>query len=175
MRRVLRQPGLDIRGIGAVAPVAGQEVDLDAPARRHLPPQGGEMAGLDHQYLVAGRERVDDRGLPGARARGRKDEDRSGCLEDFPAAFENRLRQFGKSRTAVIDHRHVHGPEHAIRNGARAGNLKEMASLMLGHGFLRFPERQLLPPYCIQFQRDQLNFAFNFRSTIGPPRIMVRP
>jgi hypothetical protein len=146
MRGVLRELGLDRGGIGAVAPVAGHEVHLDTPARRHLPPQGGEMAGLDHQHLVARRERVDDRGLPGARPRGREDDDRPGRLEDFASAFENRLCQVGKGRAAVIDDRHVHGPEHAVRNGARAGNLKEMASLMRGHDFLRSPTRQLVTP-----------------------------
>ena len=52
---ILRQPGLDRRGVGAVAPIARHEVDLDAPACRHVSPQRGEMAGLDHQHLVARR------------------------------------------------------------------------------------------------------------------------
>src|ERR1700682_6605719 len=102
------------------------------------------MAGLYHQYLVARRERVDDRGFPGASARGRKNDDRSGGLEDFLAAFENHLCQFGKCRTAVVDHRHVHGPEHAIGDRARTGNLKKVASLMLRHDFLHSAEWQLL-------------------------------
>ena len=59
--------GLELGRIGAAAPVAGNEIDLDAPAPGHVVPQRREMAGLDHQHLVAGRERVDDRRLPRAR------------------------------------------------------------------------------------------------------------
>ena len=57
-------------GVGAVAPVAGHELDLQAEPLGQLVPQRGEMAGLEHQHPVAGRERVDERGLPGAGARG---------------------------------------------------------------------------------------------------------
>jgi hypothetical protein len=93
------------------------------------------MAGLHHQHLVARRQRIDDRRLPGAGAGGRKNDDRAGSLEDFLAAFENRFAELGKRLAAVVDDRHVHGAEHPIRHRARAGNLQKMASLMR-HGFL---------------------------------------
>ena len=134
--RILRQLRLDRGGVGAVAPVARHEIHLDAPARRHLPPQRGEMAGLDHQDLVARRQRVDDRRFPGAGARRGKNDDRAGGLEDLLAAFEHRLGELGELRAAVVDDRHVHGAEHAIRHRAGAGNLQKMASLVLRHGFL---------------------------------------
>ena len=58
-------------------------------------------------------------------------------LEDLLAALEHRLAECGELGAAVVDDRHVHGAEHPVRHRARAGNLQEMASLMLCHGFPR--------------------------------------
>ena len=69
VRGIVREPGFDLRGVGATTPIAGNEIDLDPEARRHLTPQGREVTGLHHQHLVARRQRVDDCGLPGARPR----------------------------------------------------------------------------------------------------------
>ena len=43
-----------------------------------------KLSSLEHQHLVAGRERIDQRRLPGPRTRGRKD-------KDMPFGLENRL------------------------------------------------------------------------------------
>ena len=51
----------------------------------------------------------------------------------------------------MVDDRHVHGAEHAIRHRTRTWNLQKMASLMLGHGIPRSNRET----YCIQF--DGLN------------------
>ena len=48
------------------------------------------MAGLEHQHLVAGRQRVDQRRFPGAGARGGIDHHRAGGLEDALHAGEHR-------------------------------------------------------------------------------------
>ena len=70
----------------------GSSASLPAPARnsvarpeprRHLLPQRGEVAGLEHQHAVARAQRVDQRRLPGAGARGRIDDDRMAGLEDL--------------------------------------------------------------------------------------------
>ena len=53
---------------------------------------------------------------------------------------------------AVVDHRHVHGAEHAIRHRARAWDVQEMTPLVLGHGFSR-SGRPPVAQYCIQFYR----------------------
>ena len=47
-----------------------------------LLPQRGEVAGLDHQHLVAGRQRVDDRRLPRAGSRRGEDDHRARGLEN---------------------------------------------------------------------------------------------
>ncbi len=75
MHFVLRELLFNRRGVGAAAPVAGQEIDLDAPALGHVVPERGKMPGLDHQNPVARRQRVDDGGLPGTGA-GRRERSR---------------------------------------------------------------------------------------------------
>ena len=55
MLAVLVQALLHGLGIGAGAPVPGHEVDIKPQAFGQVPPQDGELAGLEHQDLVAGR------------------------------------------------------------------------------------------------------------------------
>ena len=129
MHFVLRQLLFDRRGIGAAAPVAGQEIDLDAPAPGHVVPERGEMPGLDHQDPVARRQRVDDCGLPGAGAGRREDHDRPGGLEDAFAALQHGAAERRELGAAVVDDGHVHRTEDAIRDRARPWNLQKMPSL----------------------------------------------
>ena len=49
-RAVLGERRLDPLRIDAVAPVAGQQLDLEPEAPRHLAPQAREMPGLRHQH-----------------------------------------------------------------------------------------------------------------------------
>ena len=51
---VAAQQLLDLRGIDAVPPIARHEFDVDSKPPGHLPPQGCELPGLVHQYLIAG-------------------------------------------------------------------------------------------------------------------------
>jgi hypothetical protein len=120
------------------------------------------VPGFDHQDLVAGRQGVDDGRFPGTGPRGRENDHRARCFEDFPAALQNGLAQLGKFGTPVIDHRHVHRPEHPVRDGAWTWDLEKMTSLMLGHA--AFPPAVVelnLPQtrYCIQFLIFQLNYC----------------
>src|SRR5690348_1590410 len=64
MLAVGRELLAQLRRIDAMPPIAGDELDVEPEPRRHLAPQGGEMPGLDHQYPVARRQGVDERGLP---------------------------------------------------------------------------------------------------------------
>ena len=63
------EPGLDDLRIHAVPPVAGHEIHVEAEPRGHVAPQRGEMAGLEHQHGVAGRQRVHERRFPRPGAR----------------------------------------------------------------------------------------------------------
>ena len=91
-------------------------------------PQRGEMPGLRHQHAIAGRQRVDQRGFPGAGAGGGIDDDRSAGLEDLLHAVEHFLAELRKFRTAMVDRRLVDGAQHAVGHVGRSGNLQEMAS-----------------------------------------------
>src|SRR5262249_52286426 len=129
-------PSLDCRRIRAMAPIARHEFDLDAPAHRHVLPEGGKVASFDHQHLVARRERVDDRCLPRTGSRGGKDDDRAGSLKDLLTSPENSLGQFAELHAAVVDDRHVHRAEHPVWHRAWAWNLQKMTSLVLHPGLL---------------------------------------
>ena len=119
---VLAQMRLDRRRVGAGAPVGRDEFRLEAELLRHVLPQRGELAGLDHQHAVAGRERVDQRRFPGAGAGRGIDDDRIGGLEDGLDAFEHALGELGEFRSAVVDDRACPsragcGPEAAVGPG----------------------------------------------------------
>ncbi len=125
---VLAQMLLDRRRIGAHAPVGLDELGLEAELLRHVLPQRGELAGLHHQHAVAGRERVDQRRFPGAGARRGIGDYRIGGLENGLDAVEALLRELGEFRPAVVDHRGVHRPQHAVGQRGRSRNLQEVAS-----------------------------------------------
>ena len=76
---------VDDLGVGAVAPVALDPVDLQTEPLGHRAPQRREVAGLEGEHAVAGRERVDQRRLPRAGARRREDDDGAAGLEDRPS------------------------------------------------------------------------------------------
>src|SRR5262245_30333921 len=143
---VLAQPGLNRGGIGADAPVRGNEFRNEAEIFSHLFPKRGELAGFHHQHLVAWRERIDERGFPGTRACGGVDDDRIGGLEDGLNAFKALLRKSRKLWTAVVDNRRVHRPQDAVRERGGAWNMQKMAPDrtrgILSHG-QSAPERQL--------------------------------
>ena len=93
---------------------------------RHVAPQRGEVAGLVHQHLVAGRQRVDERRLPRAGAGGRIDEHRIGGLEDGLDAGQHALAELLELRPAMVDHRHGHRLQDAVGHRRRPRNLQEV-------------------------------------------------
>jgi hypothetical protein len=101
---VLRERGLDNLWIDAVPPVAGHEVQARSPARRHLPPEGREVPGLEHQHPVAGRQGVQNGRFPGPRVGGRVDDDLPLGLEDGLAAFQDVPSELGEFGAAMIGH-----------------------------------------------------------------------
>ena len=88
--------------IGATAPIARNEVDVELELLRDAAPQHGELAGLGHQHLVAGRQHVDDRGLPGAGA-GRGEDDHGLLGAEHPLhRGQDREAELGELRTAMV-------------------------------------------------------------------------
>ena len=61
------------------------------------------MTRLEEEDLVAGVERVDQRGFPRARARRRVDDDLVGSAEDVAHACEHVGEELLELRTAVVD------------------------------------------------------------------------
>ena len=106
-----------------------EELDLEAELRRHLLPQGREVAGLGHQHAIAGRKRVDQRRFPGAGAGSRVDHDLAlRRLEDALHAGEHRLAEIGEFRAAMIHRRQVDRAQHAIRDVGRTRDLQEVTA-----------------------------------------------
>ena len=96
MALVLAQPRLDPRGIDAAPPIAWNELGRQGQALGQFLPEGREMAGLDHQDGVAGRERVDQCCLPGPGAGRGVDHHRTRGLEDRPQTGQHLLGQFAQ-------------------------------------------------------------------------------
>ena len=95
----------DLRRIDAMPPIARHKLDIEPELCRHLPPQGREMAGLEHQHPVARRQRVDERRLPGAGAGGGIDDNRPFGPEHPPHAGDDLLAELAELRAAMIDRR----------------------------------------------------------------------
>ena len=130
---VFPQLRLDCRRIGATPPVGRDELRREAELDRHLLPQGGEVAGLEHEDPVAGRERVDQRRLPSAGAGGRIDHHRLLGLEHVLEPVEHLEAEHAKLRPAMIHRRHVDRAQHAVRHVRRSGDLEEMTAGAMGH------------------------------------------
>jgi hypothetical protein len=103
-----------------------------------------------------------------ARARGRIDHDGLPRLEHGLAALENLLAELGEFEAAMVDDRHVHGAQHAIRDRARAGNMQEMTTLLRCHG---------VPPWARPVSAGALSvavFAFIFQDCNRRPEFTIR-
>ena len=130
---VLPEALLDGAGVGAAAPVSGNELWHEAEADGQVLPQGGEVAGLDHQHPVPRGQGVDQRGLPCAGAGGRVDHHPAGGPEDPLHPRQDPAPQSGEARTAMVHGGMVHGPENAVRDVGRSRNLEKMTTGVL-HG-----------------------------------------
>ena len=128
VRFVFAQLGFDGRGISTDAPIGRDELGLEAELHRHVLPQGGELAGLDHQHAVARRQGVDECRFPRAGAGRGVDDDRIRRLENRLDAFEDTLGKLLKLGTAVIDDRRVHRTQNAVRHRRRPRDLEKMAA-----------------------------------------------
>ena len=134
----------------AVTPVAGHEVDLEAKRLGDLLPQGRELPGLKHEDAIAGRERVNDRRLPGAGTARWIDEDVTLVPEpeDRSQAREAVAPELGEFRPAVVDGRAIDCPQDPVGDVRRAGNLQKVTTgLIRGrtrgvHGKVRKRQRE---------------------------------
>ena len=120
---IFGQAGLDRGRVGPVAPIAGQELNLQTQPLGYLTPQRSEVAGLAHHHPVAGRQRVDQRRFPRAGAGRRIDDYWFAGLENPLDAGQHLAAEPLEFRPAVIDGRQVDGPQHPIRHISGPWNL----------------------------------------------------
>ena len=111
----------------------GDEIHVQSQTYGHVFPQRGELAGLEHQHLVAGRKRIDD-----AASQAPVPED--GKIMTLPVVLKIGFRSSrspsassAKLGAAVIDGRPRDGAQNAVGNIAWSGNLKEVTSAGVGH------------------------------------------
>ena len=132
---VLLVPGQtlgDLRDIGALADIGRDQLDLDAEVVGHLGPASREIAGLDHQHGLAGREQVGECGFPGAVAGRRVHEQVLVGLEHPLHAVVAGVVDGHEFVRHEVDHGAVHRPQHTLGNVGRARIVEELASAGLG-------------------------------------------
>ena len=106
----------------------GDDLGLEPQARGQAVPEKGEVAGLVHQHVVAGAQGVAQRGFPGARARGRVNDDRVLGLEDLLDVGQHLETERAELGATVVDGGQAHGAQHALGHGGGARDLQEMAA-----------------------------------------------
>src|SRR5204863_6252610 len=92
----------------------------------HFGPEPGELTVLEGQHLVPWRERVDQRRLPRAGSRSRKDHDRPGRPEDLLQAIEHLVAEQGKIGAPMVDRRLRHRAQDPIRDVRGTRDLEEV-------------------------------------------------
>ena len=133
------EPLLDQIQRRAVPPVGRQHVDVEPELVGNAEPQRRELAGLGHQHLVARRQCVDDSRLPGAGTGRRIDDDRLLRAEHALNRRQHLMAEHGEFRAAMVEGRHVDGPQHPVGHVGGAWNLEKMPSCMQRH-LASFPE-----------------------------------
>ena len=118
------------RSIGAPSPHSASSTSTWRPSRWAMSIQRWlNMPKRAASTLSPGRERVGQRGLPGAGAAGREDEGLArGGLEDLLQVLEHRRRQRREVGGAVILHRDVHGPQDPVGRVGGPGNEEKVAA-----------------------------------------------
>ena len=162
--------GDDVR-IRPRAPVAGQEFRCQTETARQIVPQRREMPGLVHQEPVARRRGVDQRRLPGARARGGEDDDGPLGLEHGLESVQHLAAEPLEVGAAMIDRGLGDGMQDALGHVGRPRDLQEMAAGWLaGHPRSPWGESSLCILYAKAVPRDQSNLACSAVADAGRNR-----
>ena len=93
-----------LRG-GGRAPLDLEALDIGAEGARDLRESVAEGADGDDEHPVAGRQRVDDGGLHGARARAGQEEDLAAGADELGQAGRGLAQELGELGAAMVDHR----------------------------------------------------------------------
>ena len=129
---------LDQCRIDAVPPIARHKVDFEPEPRRHRPPQGREMAGLEHQHPVARRQRVGQAPPPtrrcrktGRRSRSLRSETPASCRRRLPCRARRIPARDGRSsarRSPAARGRAHWSGRGSAENGGRSAALEHCSS-----------------------------------------------
>ena len=130
---VLSQARFDFGGADRAAPVAFQHLDVGAHRARGIAPADRKPAALQHQYLVAARQHVGQRGFPGAMA--------VGDIDVGMTLGRKQRAEIGQQAVGHVDHlvgidvecRAMHRPQHFIGHSGGPGNRQKLPARANGH------------------------------------------
>ena len=91
-----------------MAPVAFDKLDIQAKVACDAFPQRGEMTCFEHQDLIPGRQRVNQRGFPGSGTRGGVNDHVARSFKYLFQALQNFESELSEFRTAVVYSGHIH-------------------------------------------------------------------
>jgi hypothetical protein len=120
------QQARDLTRIGAVTPVALDDIDVETEAARDLDPVERELSGFGHEHAVARAHRIGERCFPAAGAGRGIDHDAAARAAHPPQAIEDGARECGVVRPAMIDGRLTDGAQDARGHVRWARKLEEM-------------------------------------------------
>ena len=123
------EPRLERFRLHRATEIAAQNLGLGAHHLGGLAPADGEAAAFQDQHLVAARQHVGQRRVPGAVAIGRIDVDLAGGCKD---SLEIGLQARGQrdQRPGInIDRRPLHGLQHGIGHDGRTRDGKKFAAV----------------------------------------------
>ena len=116
---VRAQPRFELRRVDGAPPIVGQRFDIEPEGLAAHPPVQREETAFEHQHLVAGREQVDERRLPGpVPGRGIADNPLLGlehALQSGEALLGDRL----EAGAVEIHRAAVHRAQDAVRDVGR--------------------------------------------------------
>ena len=126
---VLAQPRFELVGVGRMAPILRQGLDIETERLAAHPPVQREEPALDDQDSVARREQIDQRRLPRAMPGRGIGQDRAVGLEHAFQAGEAFLGDRLEVRPGKVDRAAVHRAQDAVRNIRRPRVHEEMRAV----------------------------------------------
>jgi hypothetical protein len=114
-------------------PVAGDKIDNERQPLGQLAPKSGGMAGLEHQYFIAGRKVLTRAASHVPVPESRIDHDGVHRFEDRFQPLQNRGSEPGEFGTVMIDDWTINRPQDPIPDVARTWDLKEVSTGPGGH------------------------------------------
>ena len=128
MRLILGQICLDLIRVRPTAPVAFDKFRLEPQLVCELFPKRGKMPRFKHQHTIAGRQRIDQCGLPRSGAGRGVDEYMLLGLEDRLQPLQGTQPDLTKTRSAVVYRLLSNRTEYSVRNSARPRYLQKMTA-----------------------------------------------